>query len=104
MAASAKKKSVAVVMMAAGAVFARSASSKTEVVVDDPRVKGIARILSLAISPDNECLRSMISPVFQSYPPQNERGSLLTKAIPDAEPGENDLPLIIILPKGIRPV
>ncbi|HQU37197.1 MAG TPA: hypothetical protein PLR65_11490, partial [Anaerolineales bacterium] len=64
--ARAKKKSVAVVMMPAGAVPARIDSSNTAVVVDDPRVNGMARILPFAISPESGCRRSMISPVFQS--------------------------------------
>jgi hypothetical protein len=55
-----------VVMMAAGEVFARIDSSSTAVVVDEPRVNGMARIFPAAIDPDNGCRRSMISPVFQS--------------------------------------
>jgi hypothetical protein len=42
------------------------ASSSTAVVVDEPRVNGMARILPLAIEPESGCRRSMISPVFQS--------------------------------------
>jgi hypothetical protein len=64
--ASAKKKSVSVVMIAAGAVPARIASSSTAVVVEEPRVNGMTRILSLAMLPDSVWRRSMISPVFQS--------------------------------------
>lgn len=39
--------------MAAGAVPARMASSRTAVVVEEPRVKGTARILSLALQPES---------------------------------------------------
>src|SRR5688572_13854418 len=51
--ASAKKKSVSVVMIAAGAVFAWIASSRTAVVVEEPRVNGMARILSRATAPES---------------------------------------------------
>ena len=39
--------------MAAGAVPARIASSRTAVVVEEPRVKGTARIFHLALEPVN---------------------------------------------------
>ena len=64
--ASAKKKSVEVVMMALGAVPARIASSKTAVVVDEPRVNGMASTVPFAFDPESGCLRSVISPLFQS--------------------------------------
>ena len=49
--ASAKNESTPVVMIAAGAVPARTASSSTAVVVDDPLLKGTARIRPAARTP-----------------------------------------------------
>ena len=85
--ARAKKESGPVVKIARVAVPARMASSNTAVVVEDPRVWGIAKIFPHAFVPESSCLRSMISPVCQSYPPQSERGSELARAGPFALPG-----------------
>ena len=49
--ASAKNASTPVVTMAAGAVPARTASSSTAVVVDDPLLKGTARMRPAARTP-----------------------------------------------------
>ena len=51
--ARAKKESTPVVRIAAGAVPARAASSSTAVVVDEPRVKGTARMRPAAIEPES---------------------------------------------------
>jgi hypothetical protein len=61
--ARAKNGSVLVVIIAFGAVPARIASRRTAVLVEEPRVKGSARMHSLAFFPDKGCRRSVISPV-----------------------------------------
>ena len=61
--AQAKNESTLVVIMAAGAVFTRTASKRTAVVVEDPRENGTARIRPAAFSPDKGWRRSVISPV-----------------------------------------
>lgn len=63
MEARAKNVSTLVVTIAAGAVPALIASSRTAVVVEEPRVKGTTRILPAATAPDNGCRRSVISPL-----------------------------------------
>ncbi len=51
--ARAKNESTLVVIIAAGAVLARTASKRTAVVVEDPRENGTANIRPAAFSPDN---------------------------------------------------
>ena len=70
---------------------------QTAVVVEEPRVNGTTSTLPLAFSPESGCLRSVISPLFQSYPPQNESGSRLTNAIPLALPDITGFPINISL-------
>ena len=64
--ASAKNESAPVVRIAAGAVPARTASSSTAVVVDDPLLNGTARIRPAARTPASGWCLSMISPVWKS--------------------------------------
>ena len=64
--ASAKKASVPVVTIAAGAVPARTASSSTAVVVEEPLLNGTARMRPAARTPASGWCLSMISPVWKS--------------------------------------
>ena len=61
--ARAKKESIPVVMMAAGAAPVRTASSRTAVVVDEPRLNGTQSTHPAAIWPDSGWRLSVISPV-----------------------------------------
>src|SRR5262245_60426598 len=64
--ASAKNESTPVVSIAAGAVPARTASSNTAVVVDEPLLNGTARMVPAAWTPTSGWCASMIVPVLKS--------------------------------------
>ena len=65
--------STPVVRMAAGAVLARMASSRTAVVVEEPRVKGRQRMRPAAIWPAKGWRRSMIPRAVMIPTPERER-------------------------------
>jgi len=92
-----KNLSTPVVINAAGEVPPRTDSRNTAVVVLEPRVYGIARILFEAFFPESECRRSMISPVAGSYPPQKLSDSLLTNNRPFAVPVTKGVPRMITM-------